>query len=82
MAMSSVQQAPISFGAEAAGDEFGGVVEGAQALARLQDEHASERPGPVHHGGRRGWKGAVKGLPSPTRLSLAPAREVPTFLVV
>ncbi len=40
------------YGAEAAGDEFGGVVERAQALARLQDEHASERPAPVYrHGG-------------------------------
>jgi hypothetical protein len=29
-------------GAEAAGDEFGGVVERGKALARLQDEHAGE----------------------------------------
>jgi hypothetical protein len=34
-------------------------VERAQALARLQDEHASARPVPVHHDGRRGWQGGV-----------------------
>jgi hypothetical protein len=47
-------------GAELAGDEFGGVAERAQALAHLQDEHASEWLGPVHYGGaedgRRGLR--------------------------